>query len=48
MWKEVLFDDFDAAHVRTEDFRDDDGAVFLLIVFEDGGDGSADGESRAV
>lgn len=27
-----LADDFCTAHVRTEDFRDDDGAVSLLVV----------------
>ena len=35
-------------HVRTEDFRYDDGAVGLLVVFQDGGNGTAYGEAGAV
>src|SRR5713101_8806721 len=35
-------------HVRTQNVRDEDGAVRLLIVFHDGNPGPPDGEARAV
>lgn len=31
-----LFDFFFEAHVGTEDFRDKDGSVFLVVVFQEG------------
>ena len=37
-----------AAHVRDEGVRDADGAVGLLVVFEDGEVGASDGETAAV
>ena len=44
----LLFRDHVAMHVRAEDFRHDDGAISLLIIFQDSGDGTADSQARAV
>ena len=45
----LLFgDDGLAVHVGNEDLGDFDGAVGLLVVFEDGEVGAADGEAAAV
>ena len=38
----------DAAHVRQERFGDGDAAVGVLVVFEDGDEGAANGEAGAV
>ena len=44
----VRRDDFEAAHIGTQDGGDDDGAVGLLVVFEDGHHGTAGGKAGAV
>src|SRR5262245_30962101 len=38
----------EAAHVRPKRLGDDDGAVGLLVIFEDGDERTAHGETRAV
>lgn len=44
----LLLRNYVAMHVRAEDFRYDDGAVGLLVVFQDSGDGTADSQAGAV
>ena len=44
----LLLRNYVAMHVRAEDFRYDDGAVGLLVVLEDRGDGTADSQAGAV
>ena len=36
------------AHVGAENFRNEDGAVGLLVIFDDGDPGAADGEAGTV
>src|SRR5699024_9873166 len=44
----VALDALLAAHVRSERFRDFDGAVRVLVVFEDGDHHAPDGGARGV
>ena len=47
-WICRLSNAFLIAHERAEDFGDQDGAVFLLVVFQDGDEGAADGGRGSV
>lgn len=40
--------DVPVPHVRTKRFRDDDRTIFLLVIFQNGGDRPSNGQSRAV
>ena len=45
---QLLGDDFDAAQVLTQDFRNHDGAVSTLVLLYDGGENAGRGQTGAV